>query len=89
MPIEIETIRSVELPTRLVHGAGAITHLGDVLSELGVTRPLLVTDPGVTAAGIAERALEQLARLHGAIIPPHGEAVEGASRTSRALAGAG
>ncbi|HEU5009923.1 MAG TPA: iron-containing alcohol dehydrogenase [Gaiellaceae bacterium] len=60
MPVEIETIRSVEVPTRLVHGAGALTRLGDVLGELGVTHPLLVTDPGVAAAGLAERALEQL-----------------------------
>src|SRR5262245_41992534 len=60
MPVEIETIRSVEMPTRLVHGTGALTRLGDVLEELGVTHPLLVTDPGVTAAGLAERALEHL-----------------------------
>jgi len=58
--IEIQTIRSVEVPTRLVHGIGAITQLGDVVRQLGVARPLLVTDPGVTAAGLAERALEQL-----------------------------
>ena len=60
MSVEIETIRSVELPTRLVHGIGAITQLGDVVRQLGVTRPLLVTDPGVAAAGLAERALDQL-----------------------------
>jgi choline dehydrogenase len=60
MPVEIETIRTVEVPTRLVHGAGAISHLGETLRELGVTRPLLVTDPGVAAAGLAERALEHL-----------------------------
>src|SRR5262245_47829147 len=60
MPVEIETIRSVELPTRLVHGAGAITRLAEVVGEFGMTRPLLVTDPGVAAAGIADRALEHL-----------------------------
>ena len=60
MSIEIQTIRSVEVPTRLVHGIGAITQLGDVVRQLGVARPLLVTDPGVTAAGLTERALEQL-----------------------------
>jgi choline dehydrogenase len=60
VPVEIETIRSVQVPTRLVHGAGAITRLGDLVRELGVTRPLLVTDPGVAAAGLAERALEHL-----------------------------
>src|SRR4029453_6241378 len=60
MPVEIETIRSVELPTRIVHGGGALTRLGDVLGELGVPPPLLVTDPGGAAAGLADRALEQL-----------------------------
>ena len=60
MPVEVETVRSVEVPTRLVHGAGAIARLGETLRELGVTRPLLVTDPGVSAAGLAERALEHL-----------------------------
>jgi choline dehydrogenase len=58
--VEIDTIRSVELPTRLVHGAGAIAGLGDVVRQLGVERPLLVTDPGVAAAGLADHALEQL-----------------------------
>jgi choline dehydrogenase len=65
VPVEIETIRTVEVPTRLVHGAGAITRLGEVVRELGVTRPLLVTDPGVAAAGLTERALEH---LNGAVV---------------------
>jgi choline dehydrogenase len=60
LSVEIETIRSIEVPTRLVHGTGALMRLGDVVRELGITRPLLVTDPGVAAAGLAERALEQL-----------------------------
>ena len=60
MPVEVETVRSVEVPTRLVHGVGAIARLGETLRELGVARPLLVTDPGVAAAGLAERALEHL-----------------------------
>jgi len=60
MPVEVETIRSVEVPTRLVHGAGAIARLGETLRELGVTRPMLVTDPGVVAAGVAERTLEHM-----------------------------
>src|SRR4029453_12829827 len=60
MPVEIETIRTVEVPTRLVHGSGAIARLGDVMRELGVKRPLLVTAPGGVAAGLAERALDPL-----------------------------
>jgi choline dehydrogenase len=60
MPVEVETVRAVEVPTRLVHGPGALARLGEMLRELGVTRPLLVTDPGVAAAGLADRALEHL-----------------------------
>jgi choline dehydrogenase len=60
MPVEVETIRSVEVPTRLKHGAGAVRRLGEVLGELGVARPLVVTDPGVVAAGLVDRALDGL-----------------------------
>jgi choline dehydrogenase len=60
MPVEVDAVRAVEVPTRLVHGAGALAHLAEALHTLGVTRPLLVTDPGVVAAGLAERALEYL-----------------------------
>jgi choline dehydrogenase len=65
MPVEVETIRAVEVPTRLVHGAGAVSRLADLVHELGVTKPLLVTDPGVAAAGLSDRALDQ---LPGAIV---------------------
>jgi choline dehydrogenase len=54
---DVETVRSVELPTRIVHGPGAVTRLGELVAELGIERPLLVTDAGVVAAGLAERAL--------------------------------
>lgn len=58
MPVDVDVVRSVEVPTRLLHGPGALARLSETLSELGVTRPMLVTDPGVVAAGIAERALQ-------------------------------
>jgi choline dehydrogenase len=60
MAVEVETVRAVEVPTRLVHGLGALVQLGEVVAGLGVTRPMLVTDPGVAAAGLVERALERL-----------------------------
>jgi choline dehydrogenase len=60
MPVEVDSVRAVEMPTRLVHGAGALSQLGETVAALGVTRPLLVTDPGVSAAGLTERALERL-----------------------------
>jgi choline dehydrogenase len=52
--------RTVELPTRIEHGPGAIARLGALVRDLGVTKPLLVTDKGVAAAGLVERALASL-----------------------------
>lgn len=39
---------------------GAITHLPDGLARLGVRRPLLVTDRGVSASGLVDRLLATL-----------------------------
>jgi choline dehydrogenase len=60
VPVEVDPVRAVDLPTRLVHGPGAIAGLGDVARELGVGRSMLVTDRGVDAAGLVARALEQI-----------------------------
>jgi choline dehydrogenase len=60
MSVEVETIRSVEVPTRIVHGPGAIARLGELVRELGVERPFLVTDKGVVAAGVADAALRHV-----------------------------
>lgn len=46
--------------TRLVVGAGALNRLGELARELGGTRALLVTDPGLEAAGHPRRALSSL-----------------------------
>jgi choline dehydrogenase len=58
--VEVETVRTVEVPTRFVHGAGAIARVGELVAGLGVTRPLLVTDKGVVAAGLADAVLAHL-----------------------------
>jgi choline dehydrogenase len=60
MPVEVELVRAVEVPTRLVHGPGALVRLGELQRELGIRRPLLVTDRGVAAAGLLEQTLERL-----------------------------
>ena len=60
MSVEVEIVRTVDVPTRFVHGPGAIRRLGEVLAELGVQRPFLVTDKGVVAAGLADSALGHL-----------------------------
>ena len=65
MTVQVDTVRSVEVPTRMVHGPGALARLGELQRELGIARPLLVTDKGVAAAGLVERALEQ---LDGAVV---------------------
>ena len=65
MPVEVDIVRAVTVPTRLVHGPGAVSSLAGELDALGVGRPMLVTDPGVAAAGLVERVLPQ---LNGAIV---------------------
>src|SRR3954451_22234751 len=47
-------------PTRVVFGAGALNRLGELAQELGDTRVLLVTDPGLAEAGHPQRARDSL-----------------------------
>ncbi|MBE7552020.1 MAG: iron-containing alcohol dehydrogenase [Anaerolineales bacterium] len=53
-------IRSFEIPTVMKHGLGAINALADEARALGMTRPLIVTDPGVVKAGLLDRAAARL-----------------------------
>ncbi len=46
--------------TRVVFGAGTLDRLGELASELGGVRVLLVTDPGLWAAGHPQRAVDSL-----------------------------
>lgn len=46
--------------TRLVFGENALERLGELAREAGGRRALLVTDPGIVAAGHAERASQSL-----------------------------
>jgi alcohol dehydrogenase class IV len=45
---------------RLVFGPGTVARLGELVRELGGTRVLLVTDPGLERAGHPQRALASL-----------------------------
>jgi alcohol dehydrogenase len=47
-------------PTRVVFGAGTLARLGEVARELGATRVLLVTDPGLEEVGHPQRAEQSL-----------------------------
>ena len=50
----------LESRTRLVFGPGALGRLGALARELGFARTLVVSDPGVVAAGYAARACRAL-----------------------------
>jgi alcohol dehydrogenase len=47
-------------PTRVVFGAGTLDRLGELARELGESRVLLVTDPGLEQAGHPQRAIHSL-----------------------------
>ncbi len=47
-------------PTRVVFGPGTLNRLGELARELGATKALLVTDPGLEAAGHPQRARQSL-----------------------------
>ena len=44
-------------PTAIRFGSGRIEELPDACAKLGITRPLLVTDPGLAGSDMVERAL--------------------------------
>ncbi|MBI3281882.1 MAG: iron-containing alcohol dehydrogenase, partial [Acidobacteria bacterium] len=46
--------------TRLIHGPGSLERLGDLAREYGFRRTLVVSDPGVVAAGHWDKAVEAL-----------------------------
>jgi alcohol dehydrogenase len=48
------------VPTRVVFGAGSLDRLGELARELGDSRALLVTDPGLKEAGHPQRAVASL-----------------------------
>jgi alcohol dehydrogenase class IV len=48
------------MPTRIVHGFGAVAETGKEASFLKVTRALLVTDKGVKGAGLIDNVMKSL-----------------------------
>ncbi|HVX63421.1 MAG TPA: iron-containing alcohol dehydrogenase [Pirellulales bacterium] len=46
--------------TRIVYGPDRVDSLGDLAGELGVRRALVISDPGIVAAGHAQRGLTAL-----------------------------
>ena len=48
--------------TRVITGAGSVVRVGELAREIGVKHVLLVTDPGIAAAGHAERVNQSLTK---------------------------
>lgn len=55
------SIRTFNFPGPLVVGPGCLQGLADHVAHLGLRRPLVVTDPGIVAAGLLARTQEALA----------------------------
>lgn len=49
--------------TRLIFGNGTLARLGELVCELGGTRAVIVSDPGIVKAGYVERAGRYLAEV--------------------------
>ena len=43
-------------------GGGSVGRIADLLAKLGLSRPLLVTDPFMVSSGLVQHCLEPLAR---------------------------
>ena len=54
------TFQQFEVPTAIKHGIGAIKHIGEEVKNLGVTKALLVTDPGIYNAGVTKPVEDSL-----------------------------
>lgn len=88
MPPVTETF-TFQAPTNITFGAGALNQLAQVLAPFG-RRPLVVSDPGIAAAGILQQVLDALAPVVAHIEPfsevepnPGSETVERAAGAYR------
>jgi 4-hydroxybutyrate dehydrogenase len=53
-------ISTWSFPNRIIFGAGGIGQLAQSVRGLGISRPLVVTDPGVVTCGLLERVTDAL-----------------------------
>lgn len=60
LPLTSENIApfSFFTPTKIVFGAGTAYSVGDFLSDLGVSKPILITDKNLTKVGLLQPILE-------------------------------
>ncbi len=57
---QMQKMSVFEVPTVMKHSLGAIKELGNEVKNLGISKPLIVTDKGVKAAGLVEPAERSL-----------------------------
>lgn len=61
MKIEsMHKFHTFEIPTVIKHGIGAVKNTGEEVAALGVSKALLVTDPGIYKAGVVDPVIESL-----------------------------
>lgn len=61
-------VAEIQIPSVIVHGAGALDRLADVMAKIGMSRPLVVTDRGLAAHDLFTaflRRLDALGVAHG------------------------
>lgn len=58
--LDLKKVKSFEMPTKVITGAGSIKDLPEYLKEEGINKPLIVTDPGIREAGLLEKLEEVL-----------------------------
>jgi alcohol dehydrogenase class IV len=73
--VSTESVFTIEA-TPVKYGRGAVDEAGWELARLGVSRALLVTDPGVAAAGHADRVRESVERQGIEVVVYDGARVE-------------
>ncbi|GAK03630.1 LOW QUALITY PROTEIN: alcohol dehydrogenase GbsB [Geomicrobium sp. JCM 19037] len=63
MHMKVESMlgyHTFEVPTAIKHGIGAIQYLGEEVKNLGASKVMLVTDPGIYNAGVTKPVEESL-----------------------------
>ncbi|RYM06716.1 iron-containing alcohol dehydrogenase [Sporolactobacillus sp. THM7-7] len=56
----MERLKSFEMPTVVKHGIGVVKYTGEEVKKLGVSKVLLVTDPGIQKVGLADPVISSL-----------------------------
>jgi 4-hydroxybutyrate dehydrogenase len=74
-----DEVTTFSFPTRIVFGCGAVRQLPQALTETGVKKPLIVTDPGLRATpvvGAVTGVLEQAGVAYEVFDRVHGNPIE-------------